>query len=86
MAGATLSRAAARAREANGSNGGPRAKSQSASGTPATSSAAATRSECRINGELESTATKMSPHAGRIGFQLEGFLYELRNVTVTPLD
>ncbi len=42
--------------------------------------------ECRINGRLESTATKISPHAGRIGFQLEGFLYELRNVTVTPLD
>jgi hypothetical protein len=39
-----------------------------------------------INGVLQNTASKVEPHEGRIGFQLEGAPYELRRVTLTPID
>jgi hypothetical protein len=39
-----------------------------------------------INGVLQNAATKVEPHEGRVGFQLEGAAYELRRVTLTPLD
>jgi hypothetical protein len=42
--------------------------------------------EVSINGVAQNAATKLSPGEGRIGFQLEGAAYELRNVTVKPLD
>ena len=42
--------------------------------------------EVRINGVVESHVTHASPDAGKIGFQLEGTPYELRHVTVTPLE
>jgi hypothetical protein len=41
--------------------------------------------ECRINGALQNTATKCTPHAGKIGIQLEGYPFEIRNVTLAPL-
>jgi hypothetical protein len=42
--------------------------------------------EVRINGVLQNTASKVEPSSGRIGFQLEGAAYELRHVTLAPLD
>lgn len=41
---------------------------------------------CAVNGVHENRVTKCEPHAGRIGIQLEGFPFELRNVRVAPLD
>ena len=37
-----------------------------------------------INGVIQNRVTQCSPSSGRIGFQLEGHPFELRNVTVTP--
>lgn len=42
--------------------------------------------EIQVNGVLQNRVTHASPDSGKIGFQLEGTPYELRNVTVTPLD
>lgn len=42
--------------------------------------------EVSINGVLQNMASKVEPRAGRIGFQLEGTPYELRRVTIAPLD
>jgi hypothetical protein len=42
--------------------------------------------EVTINGVLQNRITQAAPRAGRIGFQLEGTPYELRNVLVAPLD
>lgn len=42
--------------------------------------------EVRINGINQNTASKIEPAFGRIGFQLEGAAYELRRVTLAPLD
>jgi hypothetical protein len=42
--------------------------------------------QASINGVLQNVATKVEPSEGRIGFQLEGAAYELRRVTITPLD
>lgn len=42
--------------------------------------------EVTINGVLQNRVTQVAPAAGRIGFQLEGTPYELRHVTLTPLD
>jgi hypothetical protein len=42
--------------------------------------------EVSINGVAQNTASKLAPSEGRIGFQLEGAAYELRNVTLKPLD
>jgi hypothetical protein len=41
---------------------------------------------CSINGVRQNRVTKCEPRAGRIGLQLEGFPFELRNVRLTPLD
>jgi len=41
--------------------------------------------EVTINGVLQNKITKCAPAAGKIGFQLEGTPYELRNVRVAPL-
>jgi hypothetical protein len=43
------------------------------------------RIEVSINGRLQNIVTNAAPRAGRIGFQLEGAPYELRNVTLLPL-
>lgn len=42
--------------------------------------------EVSVNGVLQNTASALAPQAGRIGFQLEGTPYELRNVSLAPLD
>lgn len=42
--------------------------------------------EVTVNGVLQNRITQSAPRAGRIGFQLEGTPYELRNVRVAPLD
>jgi hypothetical protein len=41
---------------------------------------------CSINGVRQNRATKCEPQAGKIGIQLEGFPFELRNLRLTPLD
>jgi hypothetical protein len=42
--------------------------------------------EVSINGVLQNRVSGAAPRAGRIGFQFEGTPYELRKVSVTPLD
>jgi hypothetical protein len=42
--------------------------------------------EVSINGVAQNRVSGAAPRSGRIGFQLEGTPYELRNVTVVPLD
>ncbi len=42
--------------------------------------------EVTINGVLQNKITQTMPHSGRIGFQLEGTPFELRNVTVYKLN
>jgi hypothetical protein len=42
--------------------------------------------KCMINGIVQNRVTKCKPHAGKIGFQLEGFPYELRNIWLMQLD
>jgi hypothetical protein len=42
--------------------------------------------EVTVNGVLQNRVTHVSPASGAIGFQLEGTPYELRHVSVTPLD
>lgn len=42
--------------------------------------------EVSINGVAQNRVSASDPRAGRIGFQLEGTPYELRNVTIAPLD
>jgi hypothetical protein len=42
--------------------------------------------ECLINGIIQNRVTKCEPHAGKIGIQLEGFPYELRNIWLTMLE
>jgi hypothetical protein len=39
-----------------------------------------------VNGVSQNRVSGAAPGAGRIGFQLEGAVYELRNVRITPLD
>lgn len=39
-----------------------------------------------VNGVQQNKVTHVSPDAGKVGFQLEGTPYELRNVRITPLD
>ena len=41
--------------------------------------------EVAINGVAQNRVSGASPASGRIGFQLEGAPYELRNVTIVPL-
>lgn len=42
--------------------------------------------EVVVNGVLQNAITRVVPAAGRVGFQLEGSPFELRNVRLTPLD
>jgi len=42
--------------------------------------------ECMINGIVQNCVSKCEPPAGKIGIQLEGFPYELRNIWLTQLD
>jgi hypothetical protein len=42
--------------------------------------------EVSVNGVLENTITHCEPAAGKVGFQLEGTPYELRNVRLEPLN
>jgi hypothetical protein len=41
--------------------------------------------EVSINGAPQNRISAAAPRTGRIGFQLEGTAYELRNVQITPL-
>lgn len=41
--------------------------------------------EVAINGVAQNRVSAVKPAQGRIGFQLEGVPYELRNITITPL-
>lgn len=41
--------------------------------------------ETTLNGVLQNKVTKCTPASGRIGFQLEGHLFELRAIRLTPL-
>jgi hypothetical protein len=41
--------------------------------------------EVWVNGVLQNKATKVEPSGGKVGFQLEGTPYELRNVTIELL-
>lgn len=42
--------------------------------------------EVRVNGVLQNKLTKLSPSSGRIGIQLEGTPYEVRNVRLSSLS
>ena len=42
--------------------------------------------EVCVNGVPQNRVSGSTPHAGRIGFQLEGTPYELRRLHLTPLD
>ncbi|MFC5462662.1 3-keto-disaccharide hydrolase [Massilia niabensis] len=42
--------------------------------------------EVSVNGVPQNRISAANPRAGRIGFQLEGVPYELRNLRITPLD
>ena len=42
--------------------------------------------ELTINGVRQNKVTAITPHAGRIGFQFEGTPFEVRNVSLQPLD
>jgi hypothetical protein len=42
--------------------------------------------EVSINGVAQNRVTNAVPRTGRIGFQLEGTPYELRNVSIISLD
>ncbi|HEY1148919.1 MAG TPA: DUF1080 domain-containing protein [Pseudoduganella sp.] len=42
--------------------------------------------EVTVNGVLQNRISNAAPREGRIGFQLEGTPYELRNVQLVPLD
>ncbi|MEO7496577.1 MAG: DUF1080 domain-containing protein [Massilia sp.] len=42
--------------------------------------------EVSINGVAQNKVTQVKPASGRIGFQLEGTPFEMRKVTITPLN
>lgn len=42
--------------------------------------------EYSVNGVLQNKVTKCVPSSGKIGFQLEGYAYELRNLKLSPLE
>jgi hypothetical protein len=42
--------------------------------------------EVSVNGVLQNTVTRCEPREGKIGFQLEGTPFELRNIRLAPLD
>jgi hypothetical protein len=41
--------------------------------------------QCTVNGVLQNHITKCVPATGQLGFQLEGYPYDLRNVRLTTL-
>jgi hypothetical protein len=41
--------------------------------------------EYTVNGVLQNKITKCAPSFGKIGFQLEGYAYEMRNIKLAPL-
>ena len=41
--------------------------------------------ECIVNGVTQNKVTKCVPSSGYIGFQLEGYSYEMRNIKLAPL-
>ena len=41
--------------------------------------------EVTVNGVPQNRVSAARPDAGRIGLQLEGLPYELRNIAITPL-
>ena len=41
---------------------------------------------CTVNGVRQNRVTRCEPREGRIGFQLEGTPFELRNIRLAPLD
>jgi hypothetical protein len=42
--------------------------------------------EVTVNGVLQNKITQSTPHSGRVGFQFEGTPFEIRHVTLTPLE
>ncbi len=40
---------------------------------------------CIVNGVTQNKVTQCEPHSGYIGFQLEGYSYEMRNIKLSPL-
>ncbi len=42
--------------------------------------------EVTVNGVLQNTVTKCDPHTDKVGFQFEGFPFELRHFTLAPLE
>jgi hypothetical protein len=40
--------------------------------------------QCTVNGVLQNRITQCVPASGKVGFQLEGYPYEMRNITLTP--
>ena len=42
--------------------------------------------EVTVNGVVQNRVTSSQPAAGKIGLQLEGLPYELRNLRLTPLE
>jgi allophanate hydrolase subunit 2 len=40
--------------------------------------------EIHLNGVLTNRVTQVTPHSGRIGFQLEGVPFELRHIRIEP--
>lgn len=42
--------------------------------------------EVTVNGVLQNKITRATPRSGRVGFQFEGAPFELRHVTLAPLD
>ena len=41
--------------------------------------------DCSVNGVVQNHVTQCVPASGKLGFQLEGYPYELRHITLTPL-
>ncbi len=42
--------------------------------------------ECAVNGVAQNKITQCVPSSGKIGFQLEGYAYEMRNIKLSPLE
>jgi hypothetical protein len=42
--------------------------------------------ECMINGFVQNKVTQCDPHSGKIGIQLEGTPFQLRNIWLTVLN
>jgi hypothetical protein len=42
--------------------------------------------ECTVNGVVQNKVTHCTPSSGNIGFQLEGYPYEMRNIRLLPFE